>query len=60
MKSIIIYSYFNTDVANYNLRYFIKKELSYKNNIDYIFVINGYNIDDSIVFPELNNLKIYL
>jgi hypothetical protein len=58
MKSVIIYSYFNTIIANYNLNFFIQKELSYKDNIDYIFVINGYNTDNSIEFPELNNLTI--
>ena len=58
MKSVIIYSYFNTEVANYNLRFFIQKELSFKENIDYIIVINGYNTDDKIIFPEINNLTI--
>lgn len=58
MKSVIIYTYFNTNIANYNLSFFIKNELSYKDNIDYIFVINGYNTDDSIEFPELNNLTL--
>ena len=58
MKSVIIYSYFNTNNANYNLKFFIQKELTYKNNIDYIIVINGYNTDNSIQFPELDNLTI--
>lgn len=58
MKSVIIYSYFNSNTANYNLKFFIQKELSYKDNIDYIFVINGFNTDDSIEFPELNNLTL--
>lgn len=58
MKSVIIYVYFNTDIANYNLRFFIENELSFKNNIDYIFVINGYNTDNSIKFPKISNLTI--
>jgi len=58
MKSVVIYSYFNTEVANYNLRFFIQKELSFKENIDYIIVINGFNTDDSICFPDINNLSI--
>ena len=36
MKSVIIYSYFKTEVADYNLDFFIKNEISYKSNIDYI------------------------
>jgi hypothetical protein len=58
MKSVIIYTYYDTKIANYNLSFFIKKELSYKNNIDYIFVINGFNINSSIQIPELNNVTI--
>ena len=41
--------------SDYNLSYFVKKELSYKENIDYVIVINGHT---TIVFPELENLKI--
>jgi hypothetical protein len=58
MKSVIIYVYFNTDIANFNLKFFIENELSFKNNIDYIFVINGYNIDNSINIPTIDNLTI--
>ncbi len=42
-----------SDSSNYNLSFFIKKELSYKDNIDYIIVINGHNYDESIKFPDL-------
>lgn len=58
MKSVIIYTYYNTEQANYNLSFFVKKELSYKENIDYIIVINGYDYDTSIQFPVLDNLTI--
>ena len=58
MKSVIIYTYYMTDSSDYNLTYFVKKELSYKENIDYVIVINGHVNHPSIVFPELPNLKI--
>lgn len=58
MSSVIIYSYYNTDVANYNLDFFIKNELRYRENIDYIFVINGFYNDEKISFPEISNLTI--
>jgi hypothetical protein len=47
-----------TPSSNYNLSFFSKKELSYKENIDYIIVINGINYDASIHFPVLDNLTI--
>ena len=56
MKSIIIYTYYNSPSSNYNLDFFVKKELKYRDNIDYIIVINGHNCD--IIFPILSNLKI--
>ena len=56
MKSVIIYTYSNSQSNNYNLSFFIKTELSYKDNIDYIIVINGYDID--IELPILDNLTI--
>lgn len=58
MKSVVIYTYFNSEVANFNLSFFIEKEVSYKDNIDYIIVINGFNLDNSIILPKLNNLYI--
>ena len=45
MKTIIIYTYYKSQSADYNLSFYVKKELSYKNNIDYIIVINGFNCD---------------
>jgi hypothetical protein len=58
MSSVIIYTYFSTPSADYNLNFFVKKELSYKYNIDYIIVIHGYNYDTTIEFPTLPNLTI--
>lgn len=56
MKSVVIYAYYKSESSNYNLSFFCKKELTYKDNIDYIIVINGFHYDKSIVFPKLNNL----
>lgn len=58
MKSVIIYTYFSSHSSDYNLKFFVKKELSYKDNIDYIIVINGYIYNESIEFPNLPNLTI--
>jgi hypothetical protein len=58
MKSVVIYAYYMTDISDYNLAFFVKKELTYKKNIDYIIVINGHNYNESIQFPELDNLTI--
>ena len=58
MNSVIIYTYFSSPSSDYNLKFFVKKELSYKENIDYIIVINGYNYDTTIEFPNLDNLTI--
>uniref|UniRef100_A0A6C0JYD2 Glycosyltransferase n=1 Tax=viral metagenome TaxID=1070528 RepID=A0A6C0JYD2_9ZZZZ len=58
MKSVIIYTYFSSPSSDYNLCFFVKKELSYKDNIDYIIVINGYEYDKKIQFPKLDNLTI--
>ncbi len=44
--------------SDYNLSFFVKKELTYKNNIDYIIVINGHKYNEDIEFPLLENLKI--
>ena len=33
MKSVIIYTYFSSQSSDYNLDFFVKKELSYKDNI---------------------------
>jgi len=55
-KIVIIYTYFKSDVADYNLKYFVKKELTYKKTIDYIIVINGYLC--SVALPKITNLTI--
>ena len=58
MKSVIIYTYFMSDSSNFNLKFFVDTELSYKDNVDYIIVINGFNHAPEIVFPHLENLTI--
>ena len=58
MKSVIIYTYFSSPSSDYNLNFFVNKELSYKNNIDYIIVINGFKYNENIIFPNLDNLTI--
>lgn len=56
MKSVIIYTYYNSPSSNYNLGFFAKKELSEKPDVDYVIVINGH--DCAVVLPELSNLHI--
>lgn len=56
-NSVIIYTYFSSPSSDYNLKFFVKKELSYKDNIDYIIVINGYD-HKNIQFPDLPNITI--
>ena len=58
MKSVIIYVYFSSSSSDYNLYFFVNKELSYKDNIDYIIVINGYAYNKKIKFPNLDNLTV--
>jgi hypothetical protein len=58
MKSVVIYTYYKSESSNYNLSFFCKTELTYKNNIDYIIVINGFDYHESIIFPTLDNLTI--
>jgi lipopolysaccharide biosynthesis protein len=58
MKSVIIYTYFQSSSSEYNLSFFVKTELSYKDNIDYIIVINGHNVDSNIHLPEIDNLTV--
>jgi hypothetical protein len=55
-KIVVIYTFFKSYVADYNLNFFTKTELTYKKNIDYIIVINGYSCD--IVFPDIKNLTV--
>lgn len=56
MKILISYSYYETDIAKYNLDFFIKKGIINDPNILYVFVINGFNC--SINIPVLDNVKI--
>ena len=55
MKSVVIYTYYKSQPSDYNLAFFVK-QLNYKDNIDYIIVINGHKCD--INFPNLENLII--
>lgn len=56
-KIFLSFVYFNTNVANFNLAFFLRHGV-FISNIDYYFVINGYNIDSSISFPNLPNIYI--
>ena len=56
MKIVIIYAYYESPSSVYNLKFFVKKELSLKSNIDYVIVINGEVC--SVNIPDLPNLKI--
>jgi len=57
MKSVVIYTYYSSPSSYYNLSFFVKKELKYLENIDYIIVINGFD-DDGIKFPIIDNLVV--
>lgn len=52
-KIVLIYAYYETDVSKYNLSFFIKK---LRNNIDYIFIVNGFTC--SIKIPEKENITV--
>jgi hypothetical protein len=56
MKSVVIYTYYMSDPSDYNFNFFVNKELSYKDNIDYIIVINGYEHAHYIKIPNLDNV----
>jgi len=56
MKSLIVYTYYSSPSSNFNLDFFVKNELSYKMDIDYIIVINGH--DTPIQFPTIPNLTV--
>lgn len=58
MKSLIIYTTYNSEPCNYNLDFFVRVELKQRDDIDYIIVINGFVINKNIQFPELDNLTI--
>lgn len=55
-KIVIIYTFYNSFSSVYNLDYFVKKEIRYNPNIDYIIVINGNECP--VLFPKLDNLII--
>jgi len=55
-KIVVIYTFFKSDVAEYNLNFFVKKELTYKKNIDYVLVINGYSCN--VTLPDITNLTV--
>jgi len=56
MKTVVIYTYYNSESSNYNLEFFAKRELSFKPDVDYVIVINGYNC--AVQLPELSNLHV--
>ena len=56
MKTVICYTYYESPSSIYNLRFFVENELKYRENIDYIIVINGMKC--SVSLPELNNLTV--
>ena len=58
MSSVVIYTYYNSSSSNFNLSYFVNNELLYRENVDYIIVINGFECDHSIVFPQIPNLTV--
>uniref|UniRef100_A0A6C0I4G3 Glycosyltransferase n=1 Tax=viral metagenome TaxID=1070528 RepID=A0A6C0I4G3_9ZZZZ len=64
VRSVLIYTYYNSPSSNYNLSFFVNQELKNgcrHNNIDYIIVINGFSYDtENIEFPALDNLTILL
>ncbi len=55
-KTLIVYTYYKTPSSDYNLNFYHNYGISYKSNIDFIIVINGYDCD--IKFKELSNLYI--
>ncbi len=56
-KILVVYTYYKTPSADYNLKFFHDFGISYNENIDFIIVINGFDNDD-IKLKELNNLYI--
>jgi hypothetical protein len=56
MKTVICYTYYNSPSSNYNLNFFIKKELHYRPDVDYILIINGYECP--IPLPTIDNFKV--
>lgn len=58
MSSVIIYTYYDSPSSNYNLAFFLKREVICRDNIDYIFVVNGFETDKAIMFPILDNVTV--
>jgi len=56
MRIVIIYTYYKSVSSDYNLNFFVKNEVKYRDNISYIIVINNHECD--ILFPDLPNLTI--
>jgi hypothetical protein len=52
---VVIYTYFSSPSSDYNLAFFVKKELRLRDDMDYIVVINGFF---SIRLPALENLTV--
>lgn len=55
-KIVISYAYFETDVAKYNFEFFASNELKWRDDIDYIIVINGHKC--SVRIPSLPNVTV--
>lgn len=56
MRSLVVYTYYQSESSDYNLQYFVRKELAFRENIDYILVINGHKCP--VELPDLPNLTI--
>jgi len=56
MRIRISYAYYESPSSIYNLTFFVKNELKFSENIDYIIVINGFKC--SVELPKLPNLTV--
>lgn len=56
VKTVITYAYFESDSAKYNFDFFVKKELKFRHDVDYIIIVNGHSCSVSI--PSLDNLTV--
>jgi len=54
-KSVVIYTYVKSPSNDYNLSFFAERELEYREDMDYIIVVNGY---DSIPLPNIKNVTV--
>ena len=64
MNIVIIYSFYETEIAKNNLNYFLNNENDIKqcNNIKIIFVINNYNINNLLlnkILKKYKNVSVY-